>query len=155
VKGTLPGSVSHSHNPQGGWYCSQGAHFPCETCRHPAPQRPPLDSTESRQSAQAQGHSILIMTTWWYLWILVPSPILCALPPVTALTVSLLLGLRVAGEATGTSALVLRGKKYDNLRAAIDLAVEKIETSISHLQEWLTLLSEVVLQNKRATCCLS
>jgi hypothetical protein len=51
--------------------------------------------------------------------------------------------------------LVLRGKKYDNLRAAIDLAVEKIETSISHLQEWLTLLSEVVLQNKRATCCLS
>ena len=95
------------------------------------------------------------MTAWWYLWILVRSPILCALPLVKALTVSLLLGLRVAGEATGTSALVLRGKNYDNLRAAIDLAVEKIETSISHLQEWLTLLSEVVLQNRRATCCLS
>jgi hypothetical protein len=83
-----------------------------------------LDGTEDRQSSQAQDHSILIMTTW----ILVPSPILCACPPnllpVIALTVSLLLGLGEAGEATSTSTLVLQGKNYDSLRAANDLDKE-------------------------------
>jgi hypothetical protein len=74
---------------------------------------------------------------------------------VTALTVSLLLGLKVAGSATRISAWVLQGENYDSLRAAIDLDVEKIETSVSHLQESRTSLSEVLLQNRRATCCLS
>ena len=70
--------------------------------------------------------------------------------PVMALTVSLLLGLEMARAATRTSTLVLLGENYDSLRAAIDLDIEKIETSISHLQESLTLLSEVVLQDGRA-----
>ena len=75
--------------------------------------------------------------------------------PVIALTVSLQLSLEMAREASRTSALVLQGENYDSLRAAIDLDVEKIETSISHLQESLTSLSEVALQDRRAMYCLS
>lgn len=60
-----------------------------------------------------------------------------------------MLGLRVAGEAIGTYILVLQRKNYDSLRAAIDLDIERTETSISHLQESLTSLSEVVLQTRR------
>ena len=85
---------------------------------------------------------------------------------IIALTVSLLLGLRVARAPTETSVLVLQGKNYDSLSAAIDLDIERIETSNTHLQESLTSLSEVVQDNgrgldltfppaRRATCCLS
>ena len=69
-------------------------------------------------------------------------PMCLSTKPVTALTVSCLLGL--AEVATSTSALVLQGKNYGSLRAAIDLDIGRIETSISHLQESLTSLSEVV-----------
>jgi hypothetical protein len=78
-----------------------------------------------------------------------PHPMCLSTKPVTALTVSLLLGLGESRAATESSTLVLQGKKYDSLRAAIDLDIERIETSISHLQESLTSLSEVVLQNRR------
>ena len=57
--------------------------------------------------------------------------------------------LSVGGAATCASALVLQGNNYKLLRMAIDTDIEKIETSISHLQESLTSLSEVVLQNRR------
>ena len=43
----------------------------------------------------------------------------------------------MVGTATRTSTLVLQGEDYDSLRAAIDLDVERIETSISHFQESL------------------
>ena len=66
---------------------------------------------------------------------------------VTTPTVYLLLGLEMGRAATTTSTLVLQGEDYDSLRAAIDLDVERIETSISHFQESLILLSKVVLQN--------
>ena len=74
---------------------------------------------------------------------------------VMVLTVSLLLGLEMAREATRTSTLVLLRENYDSLKAAIDLEIEKIETSISHFQELLTSLSEVVLQDRSTICCLS
>ena len=57
----------------------------------------------------------------------------------TALTASFLLGLGAAGIVTGTSSMVLQGKNYQELRAAIDLDIEKMEESITHLQESLNL----------------
>ena len=79
-----------------------------------------------------------------------PHPMCPSLKPVTTLTVSLLLGLEMDRAATRTYTLVLQGD--DSLRAAIDLDIEKIETSISHFQESLTSLSKVVLQNRRSMC---
>ena len=54
----------------------------------------------------------------------------------------------MGGAATGTSAVVLQGMNYEIFRTAKETDVERIETSISYLQEFLTSLSEVVLQNR-------
>nr|KAF6379085.1 hypothetical protein mMyoMyo1_009929 [Myotis myotis]KAF6379125.1 hypothetical protein mMyoMyo1_009956 [Myotis myotis] len=67
-----------------------------------------------------------------------------------SLTLAALLGLGVAaGVGTGTTALI-KGPTYtEELRAAIDEDLKHIEHSITKLEESLTSLSEVVLQNRR------
>lgn len=57
--------------------------------------------------------------------------------------------LSLAGAGTGISTLVQQSETLQTLQTAIDLDIQRIEQSISYLQESLTSLSEVVLQNRR------
>ncbi|KAG3293655.1 hypothetical protein H1C71_036156 [Ictidomys tridecemlineatus] len=67
-----------------------------------------------------------------------------------SLTLAILLGIGVAaGVGTGTTALVHGTQQMTQLEAAIDQNLKVLETSITALQESLTSLSQVVLQNRR------
>ena len=67
--------------------------------------------------------------------------------PITALISSVLLGLGAIGSGSGIAALTLQDKQYNQLRASIDEDIEQLKKSISHLQESLSSLAEVLLQN--------
>lgn len=69
--------------------------------------------------------------------------------PIT-LTFAVLMGLGIAaGVGTGAAALIQTPQYYEELRAAMDTDLRSIEQSITKLEESLTSLSEVVLQNRR------
>lgn len=69
--------------------------------------------------------------------------------PIT-LTLAVLLGLGIAaGVGTGTAALIQTPQYYEELRTAMDTDLGAIEQSITKLEESLTSLSEVVLQNRK------
>lgn len=67
-----------------------------------------------------------------------------------SLTLAVILGLGVAaGVGTGTAALIQTPHYFHELRTAIDVDLRALEQSVSKLEESLTSLSEVVLQNRR------
>lgn len=68
--------------------------------------------------------------------------------PVTVLTLAILMGTSLAGLGRAAS-LVTHQRYYADLCISIEEDIERIETSITHLQESLSSLAEVVLQNRR------
>ena len=69
--------------------------------------------------------------------------------PITAITITTMFGLEIAGAGTEIAALSLQGQGFTSLWVAIDKDITRLEESISHLEKSLTSLSEMVLQNRR------
>lgn len=66
------------------------------------------------------------------------------------LLLSSLMGFGFLGASgIGTSALILQDQNYINLRLAIEADLKDVESSITKLEESLTFLAKVTLQNKR------
>ncbi|XP_055469815.1 phosphatidylcholine:ceramide cholinephosphotransferase 1 isoform X1 [Psammomys obesus] len=66
-----------------------------------------------------------------------------------SLAIMLGIGLGTAGTAAGGSAIALRHSGLNELRAAVDEDIERLENTIRELKDSLQSLSEMVLQNRR------
>lgn len=69
--------------------------------------------------------------------------------PISAITISVLLGLGAVGAGTGISSLVLSKSRYQELSATIDADVQRLQQGVDDLSDSLSSLAEVVLQNRR------
>ena len=59
------------------------------------------------------------------------------------------MALGITGTVTGVTSLVQQRNGWTSLRAAVDEDLESLEQSILALEKSLSLLSEVVLQNRQ------
>lgn len=66
-----------------------------------------------------------------------------------AITLTILLRIGLVGASTGVAAIATQHHQYNSLRAAIDQDIERIELSVTKLQESLSSLPEVTLQLRR------
>lgn len=66
-----------------------------------------------------------------------------------SLTLALILGAGLTGAGTGIVALTLQDKN-NSLKADIDEDIQCLEKTISHLENNVDSLAEVVLQNRRS-----
>lgn len=69
--------------------------------------------------------------------------------PVTAITLSVLLGLGAAGAGTGIASIITSKQQYYALSQAIDKDIQNLQEGLDSLKESVVSLSEVVLQNRR------
>lgn len=68
---------------------------------------------------------------------------------------AMLLGFRLLGATgMGTSALILQDQNYKDLRLTIEADLKDIESSMTKLEESLTSLTGVALQNRRGLAVL-
>lgn len=91
-----------------------------------------------------RSHETLL--SYWEEW---PNPHREKREVITALTTGALFALEMAGAGTGVTALVTQEQGLTALKRAVDRDLEQLRQTISDLEQSLTSLAEMVLQNRR------